>query len=108
MRIGRQRSLVVASGRRLPELSRELGISGLEQTDEGAVVERRADGLDFGELAAAPEDFEKARRLSPAPAEYPPLVQDDSPGPDGIQREDEQYGFGNRAGVPEDFEKRRS
>ena len=48
----------------LPQLGGELGVAGLEQADERAVAERAADGLHLGELVAAAEHVEKARRLA--------------------------------------------
>ena len=53
-----------APARRLAQLRVELGVTGLEDADQRALVEVLADGLHFGELAAAAEDVEKRRRLA--------------------------------------------
>ena len=45
------------------QLRVQLRVAGLEQTDERARRQRRADGLHFGELAALAEDVEERRRL---------------------------------------------
>ena len=48
----------------LTKLRRELGVAGLEESDERAVAERSADRLHFREFVTAPEDVEEAGRLS--------------------------------------------
>ena len=65
--------------RRLAQLSRELGVAGLEQSDERTVVQRSTDGLHLRELVAATEHLEKTLRLAPGAAQRPEFVEDDGP-----------------------------
>jgi hypothetical protein len=76
--------------RRVPltDLGINFGVARLEHADERAGGERRAGGLDFGELAAPPEDVEKPLVLAERRSERPRLVKDD--GPRG-HREHHQY-----------------
>src|SRR5204863_2056583 len=62
--------------RRMPKLSGQFGVAGLEETDERALAKRAADRLHLGKFVASPEDVEKARRLPLRTPEYPEFVKD--------------------------------
>ncbi len=102
-RISRHR---LAVRRALPELRGELGVTRLEQTDQRALAERSAYGLDFGELVASAEDLEKTRRLPGRAGKRPGFVEDDAPGNDREEREDDQNALLNRTRLDDDLDQR--
>ena len=73
-----------------------LDVAGLEDADERARLELRADGVHLGELGAPAEDVEEGGRLGAGAVERHSLVDDDGP---RDQREDEQEQQ-DRAGDP--------
>ena len=75
----------------MAKLSRDLGVSRLEQPDERAVLERGADSLYFGEFVTPAEHIQEARGLTASAPECPPLVQDDAPRDHGENSEDREY-----------------
>ena len=78
-RAGSRRPAWPASASVRAQLRVQLGIAGLEQPDQRAGRQRRADRLHLGELAALAEDAEEGRGLALGAPERPDLVKDDRP-----------------------------
>ena len=86
---GSRRLCRVARGR-LTHLRIQLGVAGLEETDERALLERRTDGLHFRELAALAEDVEEDRRVPRRAAVLHDLVERDPPADRREEKQDEK------------------
>ena len=78
------------------QLRVELGVAGLEQPDERALRQRRADRLHLRELAALAEHAQERGGLALGAPERPDLVEDDAPGDRREEQQDEQNGLRQR------------
>ena len=87
------------AGRRPAHLLVDLEVAGLEDADERARAQLRADGVHLRELAALAEDLEERRRLRVRAVERDPLVEDDRPRDQGEDEQEQQDGPGDPAAV---------